>query len=213
MVIAGLTGGIASGKSTVAAVLAEAGAQLIDCDRIARELVRRETPAYRKILAHFGPGILAPDGELDRRRLGAIVFSDPQERRVLEAIVHPEVREETARRLEAIRQAAPDAVVILDVPLLFEAGMDRALDAVIVVHVPEALQIERLVERDRLTPAEALDRIRSQMPLEQKRPRATHVIDNSGTIEQTRSQALEVYRQLALKKSIEQRAEGRGHGA
>ncbi len=199
MVVAGLTGGIASGKSTVAAVLAAAGAQLIDADRIARELVRQGTPAYQQILAHFGRSILGSGGELDRRRLGALVFSDPQEKRVLEEIVHPGVRTETAQRLEAIRQAVPDAVVILDVPLLFEAGMAHDLDALIVVYVPEWLQIERLIARDHLTPAEALARIRAQMPLEQKRARATHVIDNSGTIEQTRSQALAIYRQLAAK--------------
>ncbi len=210
MVIAGLTGGIASGKSTVAAVLASAGARLIDADRIAREIVRRGTPFYDRILAHFGRRIAGTDGELDRRRLAAVVFSDPRERAVLEAIVHPGVREECARRVEAIRQSAPAAVTILDVPLLFEAGMDRGLAVVIVVYVPEEqeLQIERLIRRDHLTAEEALARIRAQMPLDQKRDRATHVIDNSGTFEQTRSQALAIYRQLSAQK-----AEGRGHRA
>lgn len=208
MVIAGLTGGIASGKSTAAAVLAAAGAHLIDADRIAREIVRRGTPFYERILAHFGRSIAGTDGELDRRRLAAVVFSDPRERAVLEAIVHPGVREECARRVEAIRRTSPAAVTILDVPLLFEAGMDRGLAAVIVVYVPEQIQIERLMRRDHLASEEALARIRAQMPLDQKRARATHVIDNSGTFEQTRFQALAIYRQLSAQKAegLEQRA-------
>lgn len=196
MVIAGLTGGIASGKSTVSAVLAEAGARVIDADRIARDIVRRGTTAYQRIIAHFGRHLLQTDGEIDRRRLGEIVFDAPQERRALEEIVHPGVREETARRLEHLRREDADAVVVLDVPLLFESGMHRGLAEVIVVYVPEAVQLERLMLRDRLPEAAALARIRSQMPLDEKKALATRVIDNSGSPECTRRQALEIYRQL-----------------
>jgi dephospho-CoA kinase len=198
MLIAGLTGGIASGKSTVSAVLAEAGARVIDADAIAREAARQGTPAYADIVAHFGRDILLPDGEIDRRRLGDIVFNDPVEKQVIESFIHPWVRDETARRLERIRGDEPNAVVILDVPLLFEAGLHHDVAEVIVVVVPEAVQLARLMARDRLSTAEALARIRSQMPIEQKKALATRVIDNSGSRESTRNQTLEVYRRLRL---------------
>ncbi|MFO7708508.1 MAG: dephospho-CoA kinase [Desulfobacterales bacterium] len=201
MVIAGLTGGIASGKSTVSAVLAGAGARVIDADRIARDIVRRGTPAHQRIIAHFGRHLLQSDGEIDRGRLGAIVFEDPPARQVLEGIVHPGVREETARRLERLRREEAGAVVVLDVPLLFESGMHRGLSEVIVVYVPEAVQLERLMRRDHLPQAAALARIGSQMSLEEKRALATRVIDNSGPPEATRRQALAIYAQLVAKTS------------
>jgi dephospho-CoA kinase len=196
VLIAGLTGGIASGKSTVCGVLAEAGARVIDADRIAREAARRGSAVHAAIVAHFGRGILLPDGEIDRRRLGEIVFNDSVEKRVLEGFIHPWVRAETARRTECIRCEDPNAMVILDVPLLFESGMHQGLEEVIVVYAPEAAQLARLMARDRLTPAEALARIRSQMPIDQKKALATQVIDNSGSRESTRSQTLDVYRRL-----------------
>jgi dephospho-CoA kinase len=199
MLIAGLTGGIASGKSTVAAVLAAAGARVIDADGIAREAACKGTAVYADIVAHFGRGILLPDDEIDRRHLGKIVFNDPVEKKVLEGFIHPWVREETARRLERIRCDEPNAVVILDVPLLFEAGMHHGLSEVIVVYAPEAVQLARLMARDRLAPAEAMARIRSQMPIEHKKALATRVIDNSGSRERTRTQTLDVYRSLTLR--------------
>jgi dephospho-CoA kinase len=201
MIVAGLTGGIATGKSTVAAFFQQAGARLIDADRIARDAVRPGTPAYAEILAHFGAGIRLAGGEIDRKRLAAIIFSDPAEQRVLEGIVHPRVKEETARQLDRIRQEQPRATVILDVPLLFEAGMDCGLAEVIVVYAPEAVQIRRIMTRDGLTEAEARARIRAQMPIENKKARATRVIDNSGDLEYTRAQTLEVYRQLAARRA------------
>jgi dephospho-CoA kinase len=197
MIVAGLTGGIATGKSTVAAVFEEAGARLVDADRIAREVVRKDSPAYREIVAHFGVGVLLGDGEIDRKRLAAVVFNDPDEQRALERIVHPRVKQEVDRRVDLIRCQAPDALVILDIPLLFEAGLQRGLDAVIVVYAPERLQLERLMARDGLTEPEALARIRAQMPIETKRALASRVIDNSGSREHAREQALEAYRQLA----------------
>lgn len=197
MVVAGLTGGIATGKSTVAAIFEEAGARLIDADRIAREAVRKGSPAHRDIVAHFGMDVLLGDGEIDRKRLAAIIFNNPAAQRALEHIVHPQVKREVDRRVALIRRQAPDALIILDIPLLFEAGMQRGLDAVIVVYAPEHLQLARLMARDGLTEPEALARIRAQMPIESKRALATRVIDNSGSREQTRQQALEIYRQLA----------------
>jgi dephospho-CoA kinase len=201
VIVAGLTGGIATGKSTVAAIFQQSGAHLIDADRIARDAVRQGTPAYAEILAHFGVGILLPGGEIDRKRLAAIIFSNPSQQRLLEGIVHPRVKEEATRQLDRIRQEQPGAAVILDVPLLFESGMNCGLEEIIVVYAPEAVQIRRLMARDGLTEAEAQARIRAQMPIESKKALATHVIDNSGDLEHTRAQVLEVYRQLALQRA------------
>jgi dephospho-CoA kinase len=210
MIVAGLTGGIATGKSTVAAVFEAAGARLIDADRIARDVVRKGTSAYRDIVAHFGMDVVCGDGEIDRRQLADIVFNDPAAQRALEDIVHPQVKREVDRRVDLIRRQAPEALVLLDIPLLFEAGMQEGLDAVIVVYAPERLQLERLMARDGLTESEALARIRAQMPIESKKALATRVIDNSGSREQTREQALEVYRQLAASQT---QAPGMGPGA
>jgi dephospho-CoA kinase len=196
VVVAGLTGGIATGKSTVAAIFEKAGARLIDADRIARESVRKDSPAYREILAHFGAEVLQENGELDRKRLAAVIFGDPAEQRALERIVHPRVKEEIDLGIERVRRQAPDALIIVDIPLLYEAGMQHGLDAVIVVYAPENLQIERLMARDALTRPEAVARIRAQMPIESKRALATYLIDNSGSLESTRAETLEVYRQL-----------------
>lgn len=196
MLVAGLTGGIATGKSTIATVFEEAGACRIDADRIAREVVRKDAPAHRDIVAHFGAEILGADGEIDRKRLAAIIFNSPAEQRALEGIVHPRVGREIDRRIARLRQQTPEALVIVDIPLLFEAGMQKGLDAVIVVYAPEPTQLDRLMARDGLTRSEARARIRAQMPIESKKALATHLIDNSGSFECARVQALEVYRQL-----------------
>jgi len=197
MIVAGLTGGIATGKSTVAAIFEAAGARLIDADRIARDAVRKGAPAYHDTVAHFGEAVLQGDGEIDRKRLAAVIFNDPAEQQALERIVHPQVKQEITRRLDLMRRETPDALVIVDVPLLFESGMDRGLAAAIVVYVPEQIQLERLMARDALTQPEALARIRAQMPIEKKKSLATLVIDNSGSLERTRDQTLEVYRRLS----------------
>ena len=196
MIVAGLTGGIGTGKSTVAAVFAEAGAVIIDADQIARDVVAKGRPAWCRIVAHFGRNVLLPDGDIDRKKLGAIIFNDPRQKVHLDRIVHPHVIAETGQQLKEIERIQPQAVVILDVPLLIEAGMDRDLDEVIVVYTPEAVQLERLMRRDRLTAAEGLSRIRSQMPIEEKRMRATVVIDNSTSPAVTRKRVLEVFADL-----------------
>lgn len=199
MLIAGLTGGIASGKSTVSAFLAEAGAVIVDADKIAREVVQKNKPAWRRIVDVFGAGILQPDGEINRTLLGDIIFGDPARKQLLNRIVHPEVMAETAARLAEIEKNHPDAVVILDVPLLIEAGMDAGLSDIIVVYVPEAVQVRRLMERDGLSRDRAMARIRSQMPIEEKKERATIVIDNTGSRESTRARSIEVYQNLCEK--------------
>ncbi|MBC2712626.1 MAG: dephospho-CoA kinase [Desulfosarcina sp.] len=199
MIIAGLTGGIASGKSTVSRFLSDAGARIIDADKIAREVVKQGTPAYDEILSFFGNTILLPDGEIDRLRLGDIIFNDPEKKARLDTIVHPRVFERSAQMIGHIAAQAPNAVVIMDVPLLLEAGMERDLAEVIVVYVPEALQLERLMKRDGIGERAAMARIRSQMSIEEKRKRATIVIDNSGTLADSRRQTLAVFNRLKRK--------------
>ncbi|MGA6926867.1 MAG: dephospho-CoA kinase, partial [Desulfosarcina sp.] len=169
MVIAGLTGGIASGKSTVSGFLARAGALIIDADQIARKVVAPGMPAYRDILRCFDKQVRLPDGNIDRKRLGEIIFNDPDQKKRLDAIVHPRVFERIERAIARFEDHEPDAVVILDIPLLLETQVDRDLAEVIVVYVPEALQLERLMRRDGIGTAAALARIRSQMPIEEKR--------------------------------------------
>jgi len=198
--VAGLTGGIATGKSTVAGFLAQAGATIIDADKIAHSVVRKGQSAWEKIVAHFTEAVLLPDGEINRVLLGDIIFKDPEQKNILNSIVHPEVFREMARQIDAAA-ARPGTVIILDVPLLIESGMDTSMSEVILVYTPEAVQIRRLMERDRLNEVDARARIDSQMPIEDKRAHATIIIDNSADLDATRARSIEVYRQLKGKVS------------
>ena len=202
MIAAGLTGGIATGKSTVAAFFKEAGAKIIDTDLIARQAVEKGSAAWRRIVDHFGERILLPGGQLDRGALGDIIFKDAAQRRVLNAIVHPLVREQVDKRLADIETKAPTAVIIVDVPLLIEARMQEGMAEIIVVYAPEAVQLQRLMARNHLGRAAAAARIRSQMPIEEKKARATIVIDNSGPLSRTRRQTEKVYADLK-RRSLE----------
>lgn len=196
MIIAGLTGGIATGKSTVTAFLRQAGAIIIDADKIAHDVVRRGLPAWRSIVKNFGRNILRKNGEIDREKLGRIIFHDASRKEELNRIVHPFVFEGMEDQMEEIQRIDPGAVVIQDIPLLFESGMHRRLPRIIVVYVPEPLQYDRLMKRNRLSEAEATARIRSQIPIEEKKKRADILIDNSGTLDQTKARSLEVYEML-----------------
>ena len=196
MQVVGLTGGIATGKSTVSALLRKAGAVIIDADRIARKVVKKGQPAYREIAQNFGKTILLPDGEINRSVLGDIIFNDPQKKQLLNRIVHPHVRKEQDRQLKHIQKKDPDAIVILDIPLLIESQMQKDLSEVIVVYTPEHIQIKRLMQRDGISKADSLARVRSQMPIEEKKEKATIVIDNSGTRENTRTQTLKIFQDL-----------------
>jgi dephospho-CoA kinase len=193
----GLTGGIATGKSTVSAIFRHAGAKIIDADQIARNVVKKGLPAWQKIVAHFGPRVLMADGQINRAILAEVVFNDPVQKRYLNAIVHPHVRRKTEELMQELREKEVNGVVVLDVPLLYEVGMDSDLDKIIVVYVPEVIQLERLMERDGLSEQSARVRIQSQMPIEEKKQRADIVIDNSGSPEATQTKALEIYRTLA----------------
>lgn len=196
MQVIGLTGGIATGKSTVCAILENAGAVIIDADRIARKLVKKNLPAYRQIVDTFGKSILLPGGEINRTALGDLIFNDPRKKQLLNKIVHPQVGKETDRQLKRIEKSNPHALVILDIPLLLESGLHKNLSEVIVVYTPEHIQINRLMQRDHISQENALARIRSQMPIEEKKKLATIVIDNSGMLEDTRKQTLEIFQRL-----------------
>ncbi|WP_445612854.1 dephospho-CoA kinase [Geobacillus sp. YF-1] len=187
----GLTGGIASGKSTVSAMMRQLGLPVIDADEAARAVVRPGEDAYRQIVAAFGLGILQKNGDIDRAKLGAIVFSDEAERTKLNAIVHPAVRRRMlAEKEELVRAGAK--TIVLDIPLLFESGLTDWVDKVLVVFVDEETQLRRLMARNGFTKEEALARIRAQWPLAEKVKRADAVLDNNGTIEETRRQLLAV---------------------
>jgi len=185
VLIIGLTGGIGSGKSTVSRMLKRRGARIVDADQIARHLVEPGQPALAEIVRAFGKEVLRPDGSLDRKRLAGLIFRDEKQRHCLNAIVHPRVFEEQARIIARIANEDPDAMVIIDAALLIEVGLNKNVEKLIVVYVPLRLQIERLMLRDRLSEAEALMRIRSQMPLEEKAKIADFVVDNSGSPENT----------------------------
>ncbi len=194
--IAGLTGGIASGKSTVAAMLAEAGARIVDADRIAHQVVMKGQPAWQDIVDHFGKGILARDGQIDREALGSIVFNDTEAKKALNGIVHPRVFETMAQEIQSLAEAHPGDLVIMDVPLLIESGLHASLPIVILVYVPETMQQERLMRRDGLNAADAAARIRSQMPIDAKRAHAHYIVDNTGDLGATRRQVLDIYRTI-----------------
>lgn len=186
----GLTGGVASGKSTVSAILAELGAVVIDADLLAREVVAPGSAGLAEVVAAFGPTVLTETGELDRPALGAIVFADDSRRRELEAIIHPRVR---ARAAELESAAPPDSLVVHDIPLLVETGRAGEFDAVIVVDVPEQTQIDRMVTLRGMTEQDARARIAAQASREQRVAAATYVIDNSGSLEDLRARVAEIH--------------------
>jgi dephospho-CoA kinase len=189
----GLTGGVASGKSTVSAVLQELGAVVVDADLLAREVVAKGSEGLAEVVEAFGPGVLTADGELDRPAMGAIVFGDESKRRRLEAIIHPRVR---ARGAELEAAAPEGAVVVHDIPLLAETGQAAAFDAVVVVDVPTEVQVERMTTLRGMSAADARARIAAQATREDRLAVATYVVENSGTVEDLRRRVAEVFEQL-----------------
>ena len=189
----GLTGGVASGKSTVSRMLAELGAVVVDADLLARDVVARGTDGLAEVVAAFGPQVLTVDGDLDRPALGALVFADAEQRRRLEAIIHPRVR---ARAAEIEAAAPPGSVVVHDIPLLVETGQAAAFDALVVVDVPAAVQVERMAGLRNMTQEDARARIAAQASREERLAVATHVIDNVGSLEELEARVEEVYAAL-----------------
>ena len=178
--LVGLTGGIATGKSTVANLLRDLGAEIIDADVLAREVVEPGEPALDEIVAAFGRSVLEATGRLDRKALGAIVFADPERRRKLEAITHPRIRERFQRQLDTLTARDFRGLVFFDAAVMIESGNYRNMDRLVVVVADEPTQITRLMARDGIDREEALRKIRSQMPLAEKAKLADYVIDNSG---------------------------------
>jgi dephospho-CoA kinase len=189
--IIGLTGGIASGKSTISNMLKDMGITVIDADVEARLAVEKGEPAYQKIIAAFGEEILQLNGDIDRPKLGAVIFFDEEKRQILNGIVHPEVRNRMKQQIEkAIGNH--EEVIVLDIPLLFESKLTFMADKTLLVYVDPETQLNRLMERNSLTKEDAAARIQSQMPLAEKVKLAHAVIDNNGTIEESRKQLIEI---------------------
>jgi len=203
MLRVGLTGGIATGKTTVVAMLREFGCRVLEADKIAHQMIEPGRAAYDEVVREFGGGILLPDGHVDRQKLGAIVFADPKKLARLNAIVHPPVLAAQDRELAAIEQAEPHAVAVVEAALLIEAEFDKKLDYLVVTWCTPERQIARLTKQDGgfgagrgLTIDEARQRIAAQMPVEEKRRLADKEIDCSGTLEHTREQVVALFAKL-----------------
>lgn len=184
MKVIGLTGGIASGKSTVSKYLHQKGAVILDADAIAHELTEPGGSLYNAYLAHFGSSVLLPDGHINRSAVGKCVFETPNEKQWLDSVSHPLIRQEIERQLLAKKKEQPP-LIVLDVPLLFETGWDKMAEENCLVCVDETVQLERLIRRDGYSKEEAAARIRTQMPLREKMKRADHLIDNNGSLSST----------------------------
>lgn len=201
MLNVGLTGGIASGKSTVARMLVEKGALLIDLDELAHDVEVPEGDVWHKIVHHFGEGVLCADRSIDRKRLGAIVFADPRQLKLLNELVHPAVFDVWQGRLREIRKTGPGAIVLSAIPLLIEAGMVEMVDLVMLVYLPPEKQIVRLMQRDGYSRREAEMRIASQMPIGEKMPYADIIINNEGSEEETRCAVNGIWEELKKRET------------
>jgi dephospho-CoA kinase len=200
MLHVGLTGNIATGKSHVAAIFAELGAHIVDADVISHELLAPDTPTCHRIVEAFGRGILTPEGFIDRRALGKVVFEDPDKRALLNSIVHPEVRNEVLRRIVELEKGSEPGIVMVDAALMVESGFYKAQDFLIVVKCHPSMQLSRVIARDGLSEEEARARIAAQMPIEEKAKLADYTIETSGTFRHTRDQVEEIYRSLLLEE-------------
>jgi dephospho-CoA kinase len=207
MLVVGLTGNIGSGKSTVAQMLSERGATIIDADVLARRAVEAGTAAYEKIVSRWGAEIVAPDGQLDRAALRRVVFADHEQLEELNQIVHPEVERLRNRLVEQARKRG-DRVVVCDIPLLFERHMTDRVDRIILVDAHRAIRLERLVKDRGLQETEAMDMIAAQMPAELKRARADYVVDNDGTLTQLERKVQDVWAAISAQQEQVRRATG-----
>ena len=201
MLLVGLTGNIASGKSTVAQLLSEHGATIIDADVLARRAVERGSPAFDAIIRRWGTSVQAPDGHLDRAALRRTVFGNPKELEALNNIVHPEVEQLRDKRIAEAR-ARGDRIVVCDIPLLFEKKMVDGFDTIVLVDAPRPLRLERLVQDRGLRETEAMDMIAAQMPAELKRARADFVIDNAGTLTELERKVDDVWASLVAEAEV-----------
>lgn len=194
----GLTGGIAAGKSTVSQMLVNRGAALIDADVVAREIMEPGHPVLQRVVERFGQEVLHNDGTLDRKKLGSIVFSDPTQREALEEITHPAIRSEMREAMSRLEAENPRRLVIADIPLLYESGLENLYEEIMVVYVPREIQLDRLMQRDGLSLSGAEARLSAQMDIEFKKQRADIVIDNSYGFNETERQIDEFWRNKGL---------------
>jgi len=195
--VIGITGGIASGKSTISNIIRSLGFVVVDADIAAREVVMPGEPAYQKIIETFGEEILLENKEINRAKLGSIIFHNEEKRLILNSIVHPAVRQKMLADKDAAIERG-EKTVFMDIPLLFESKLTYMVDRTILVYVDENTQLKRLIERNQLSKEDALARIQSQMPLSEKKALADAVIDNNGTIDQSKEQLLEILRQWGV---------------
>lgn len=195
--VAGLTGGIACGKSLVSGEFKRLGAHIVDADLISREMMEKGTPVYGEVVREFGRSILRPDGSIDRKALGAIVFSDREKLLRLNALTHPAIIKAASEEVERAGKISPGTVIVVDAALLIESGMHRAVDRVIVVYADEEKQIERMRKRDGLDEPEAGRRLKCQMPIKEKIKYADYLIENNGTVEELMAAAGKVFAELA----------------
>ncbi|VAV84434.1 Dephospho-CoA kinase [hydrothermal vent metagenome] len=198
MIVAGLTGGVGSGKSLVAEKLAELGAVVIDADLIAREVLRPGEPAFDEVVEYFGKEMLTADNEIDRKKLGTVIFNDKEKRETLNNITHPRIRERMMARLEELRSSTGEEstrckIVVLDIPLLIESKLEDKVDCVIVVYADDETRLRRLIERDALTEEEAQARIASQIPLKEKLKAADYIINNNKERSETLKETAQVF--------------------
>ncbi|MCM3127277.1 dephospho-CoA kinase [Paenibacillus provencensis] len=194
----GLTGGIATGKSSVSRYLVSLGAILIDADQIAREVMLPGHPVLAAVIERFGQAVLNEDGTLHRKKLGEIVFGNSAELKALNDITHPAIRQEMRERMRMFEQEQPDKLVVSDIPLLYESRLSEQFEQVMVVYVPAEVQLKRLMERDGISKEDALSRLNAQMDIEEKKRRADIVIDNSGSMEETKAQILKFWHDKGL---------------
>lgn len=192
----GVTGGIASGKTTVANMLGELGWPIIDFDHLARVVVEPGRPAWQDIVDFFGPDILLPDQSLDRKKIGRMVFTSPEKRTKLEGLTHPRIFEEFVTELDRLSGSRPAAIIQAVVPLLYEQRLQGLFHQVLLIYVPREVQIERLIRRESISREEATNILTSQLPIDDKLAWADYVIDNSGTVEETRQRAKALHAKL-----------------
>ncbi|MDP5274448.1 dephospho-CoA kinase [Chengkuizengella axinellae] len=195
----GLTGGIATGKSTVSKMLVHRGAVLIDADVIAREVVLPGQPVLQKVAQRFGQVVLMEDGALNRTKLGEIIFNDPIARKDLEGILHPPIRSLMKQRMVQYEKEDPNRLVVVDIPLLFESNLQELFSSVVLVYVPEIIQVKRLMKRNDLSLEEAKKRMEAQMPIEIKKELTDYIIDNSKSLEHTETQVEEFWEEIYMK--------------
>lgn len=207
----GVTGGIASGKTTVARMLEQLGARLIDFDLLSRVVVEPGKPAWRDITACFGEQVLQQDKTLDRKKLAEIIFRDPEKRKKLERVVHPRIYEEFTRLVKEYAAIDVNIIIQVVVPLLLEAKLQHLFHKILLVYIPEERQIERVMKRDRISREMALNMLRSQFPIEEKRSYADFIVDNSGSLEETKRQVEEVWEKLKKIQKEKRRIYERNH--